>query len=74
MDSILIHINSKEEQTFLENLLNKLKVSFEKVNEEKVKISAEQKQSILKGISQANENQLISSDDVRHKAEKLCSK
>lgn len=74
MDTIVVHPTTPEESKFLENLLKRMKFSFEKVSEEIVNVSVAELKSINKGIDEANENKLISGSDVHQKARALCSK
>lgn len=74
MDTIVVHPTTPEESKFLENLLKRMKFSFEKVSEEIVDVSVAELNSINKGIDDANENRLTSSSDVHKKARALCSK
>jgi len=74
MNTFIIHPTSQEESSFLENLLKKMKVSFEKVPEETVTVSKEELFSINKGIDEANDNKLTSSSEVHKKAKAICSK
>jgi len=72
---ILIHTSSFEEQSFLESLLKKMKVSFESTDtDEKVNVSKTEIDSIMRGLEQANKGDLLSSEDVHKKAKNLCSK
>ncbi|MFC6268514.1 hypothetical protein [Frigoriflavimonas asaccharolytica] len=73
--AILIHTNSFEEQTFLENLLKKMQVSFERKDiEQKVSVSIEEMESIRTGLEQANKGELKDSESVHQKAKLLCSR
>lgn len=73
--AILIHTNSFEEQTFLENLLKKMQVSFERKDiEQKAFVSKEEMESIIKGLEQAKRGELIDSESVHQKAKLLCSR
>lgn len=74
MDTIVVHPTTPEESKFLENLLKRMKFSFEKVSEEIVDVSVAELNSINKGIDDANEKRLTSSSDVHKKARALCSK
>lgn len=74
METIIVHPSTQEETSFLENLLKRMKFSFEKVSEEIVTVSAEEINSINKGIDDANENKVSNSSDVHKNARALCSK
>jgi hypothetical protein len=74
MNTIIVHPTTPEEASFLENLLNRMKFSFEKVSEEIVTVSPEELKSINNGIDEANANKLVKSSDVHQKARALCSK
>lgn len=73
--AILIHTSSFEEQSFLESLLKKMKVSFESTDaDQRVSVSKAEIDSIKIGLDQANKGDLLSSEDVHKKAKNLCSK
>lgn len=73
--AILIHTISFEEQSFLESLLKKMKVSFESTDaDQRVSVSKAEMDSIKIGLDQANKGDLLSSEDVHKKAKNLCSK
>lgn len=74
MNTIIVHPTTPEETSFLENLLKRMKFSFEKVPEEIVTASPEELKSINNGIDEANDNKLVNSSDVHQKARALCSK
>jgi hypothetical protein len=72
---IFIHTTSFEEQSFLENLLKKMKVSFESTDtDQKVIVSKAEMDSIKNGIKQADNGEVLSSEEVHRKAKNLCSK
>lgn len=72
---ILIHTSSFEEQSFLESLLKKMKVSFESTDtDQKVKVSKEQMDSIKKGLDQADKGDFLSNEEVHQEAKNICSK
>lgn len=72
---ILIHTSSFEEQSFLESLLKKMKVSFESTDaDQRVKVSKEQMDSIKKGLEQADRGDFLSNEEVHKKAKNICSK
>lgn len=73
--AILIHPSSSEEQTLLENLLNKMQVSFErKENDKSITVSNEEMESISRGLQQAKRGEFTLSDNVHNKARLLCEK
>lgn len=74
MNTIIVHPATPEETSFLENLLKRMKFSFENVSIENTPISPEEIKSINRGIDEANENKLIDSSEVHQKARALCSK
>ncbi|MFL9833985.1 hypothetical protein [Chryseobacterium terrae] len=74
MNTIIVHPTTPEEASFLENLLKRMKFSFEKVSEEIVTVSPEELKSINIGIDEANDNKLADNSDVHKKARELCSK
>lgn len=74
MNTIIVHPTTPEETRFLENLLKRMKFSFEKVSEEIVTVSPEELKSINNGIDEANADKLIDSSDIHQKARALCSK
>lgn len=72
---IFIHTSSFEEQSFLESLLKKMKVSFESTGtDQKVSVSKVEMDSIMRGLEQANKGDFLSSEEVHKKAKNLCSK
>ena len=73
--AILIQNISRKEQSLIESLLKKMKISFESTETMiSVVVSDEEMASIKKGIDQANKGLLISSEEVHEKARLLCSK
>ncbi|SEG03120.1 hypothetical protein SAMN05421847_1339 [Halpernia humi] len=73
--AILIQTSSQEEQSLLESLLRKMKISFENTEtNQKVNVSEQEMQSIEKGLNQAKNGLLNSSENVHRKAKLLCSK
>ena len=74
MNTIIVHPTTPEETSFLENLLKRMKFSFEKVSEEIITVSPEELKSINIGIVEANDNKLTDNADVHQKARALCSK
>lgn len=73
--AILIHTTSIEEESLIENLLKKMKISFErKAENQKITVSKAEMESIKKGLEQANKEQFISNQEVHKKARLLCSK
>lgn len=51
MSTITIHFKNKEEETFMENLLQKMRISFEK-NEEDFELTEEMKKAINQALKQ----------------------
>ncbi|WP_295204067.1 hypothetical protein [uncultured Chryseobacterium sp.] len=51
MGTITIHLRNKEEETFMENLLQRMKISFEK-NEDDFKLTNEMKRVIDEALKQ----------------------
>ena len=73
--AILIHPDTSEKQFLLEDLLKKMKISFESTeSNERIKVSNAEMESIKKGLEQANNGELISSKEIHEKARLLCSK
>ena len=70
---IMIHTNSSEEQTFLEEVLRKMKISFETTTFDK-NISKAELESIKRGLEQAEKGEFLESSDIHEKARLLCSK
>ena len=73
--AILIQNISNEEQTLIESILKRMKISFETTDtNEKVVVSAEEMDSIKIGLAQANKGLLTTSEEVHQQARKICSK
>ncbi|REC56288.1 hypothetical protein DRF62_04275 [Chryseobacterium piscium] len=72
MKSIVIYPDNPKQFSVIEAFLEEMKIRFK--SQEDIIISEEIKQSVLEGIKDAEEGRLISSEEVRKKAEALCSK
>jgi hypothetical protein len=49
MEELVIKVKDEKESSFLKDLLNKLKIKFETVNEDQAPTAEEIKQSVLRG-------------------------
>lgn len=72
MKSIIIYPDNPKQFSVIEAFLEEMKIRF-KSQEDDI-ISEEIKQSILEGVKDAEEGKLVSNEEVRKKAEALCSK
>ncbi|PTT38463.1 hypothetical protein DBR28_08565 [Chryseobacterium sp. HMWF028] len=72
MKSIIIYPDNPKQFSVIEALLEEMKIRFK--SQEDIMISEEIKQSILEGVKDAEDGRLVSSEEVRKKAEALCSK
>ncbi|MDO5616113.1 MAG: hypothetical protein Q4G16_07975 [Cruoricaptor ignavus] len=72
MANILIKSISAEETFLIESILKKMKISYEKKETEFVDFSEEQKESIKRGLEQADNKQLKPAAEVRAKAREIC--
>ena len=73
MTSIVVHVKNQEEINLLKNFLDSMKFSFKTIPEEYISISEKEKQSISKGIDEANKGLLRDSSELQKSARVLCS-
>lgn len=52
MSTITIHLKDKEEETLIQNLLQKMKISFEKEEEDDFELTEEMIEAIERGLQQ----------------------
>lgn len=65
MEGFLIYPNSESEKTLLENLLSKMKISFEKIKDDKIVLSEEEIADIEEGLEDFENGKTFSSQEIR---------
>ena len=65
MDSIIIYPNTESEKTLLENLLKKMKISFEKKQDNQIILTEEEIADIEEGLEDFENGKNFDNKDVR---------
>ena len=65
MDSIIIYPNTESEKTLLENLLKKMKISFEKKQDDQIILTEEEIADIEEGLEDFENGKNFDNKDVR---------
>lgn len=65
MESIIIYPNTESEKTLLENLLKKMKISFEKKQDDQIVLTEEEIADIEEGLDNFENGKTFSRSDVR---------
>ncbi|MEA1851216.1 MULTISPECIES: DUF2683 family protein [unclassified Chryseobacterium] len=69
MSTIIIHLKNKEEETLMENLLKKMKISFEK-NEDDFELTDEMKRVIDESLKQDRSQSVDAFESLKRISEK----
>ena len=69
MSTIIIHLKNKEEETLMENLLKKMKISFEK-NEDYFELTDEMKRVIDEALKQDRSQSVDAFESLKRISEK----
>lgn len=69
MSTITIHLKDKEEETLMENLLKKMKISFEK-NEDDFELTEEMKRVIDEALKQDRSESIDAFESLKRISEK----
>lgn len=69
MSTIIIHLKNKEEETLMENLLKKMKISFEK-NEDDFELTDEMKRVIDEALKQDRSQSVDAFESLKRISEK----
>ncbi|AZA87808.1 hypothetical protein EG349_13885 [Chryseobacterium shandongense] len=69
MSTIIIHLKNKEEETLMENLLKKMKISFEK-NEDDFELTDEMKRVIDEALKQDRSKSVDAFESLKRISEK----
>lgn len=69
MSTITIHLKNKEEETLMENLLKKMKISFEK-NEDDFELTDEMKRVIDEALKQDRSQSIDAFESLKRISEK----
>ena len=65
MESIIIYPNTESEKTLLENLLKKMKISFEKKQDDQIILTEEEIADIEEGLEDFENGKNFDNKDVR---------
>ena len=65
MESIIIYPNTESEKTLLENLLKKMKISFEKKQDNQIILTEEEIADIEEGLEDCENGKNFDNKDVR---------
>lgn len=65
MESIIIYPNTESEKTLLENLLKKMKISFEKKQDNQIILTEEEIADIEEGLEDFENGKSFDDNDVR---------
>ena len=65
MESIIIYPNTESEKTLLENLLKKMKISFEKKQDDQIILTEEEIADIEEGLEDFENSKNFDNKDVR---------
>lgn len=69
MSTIIIHLKNKEEETLMENLLKRMKISFEK-NEDDIELTDEMKRVIDEALKQDRSQSVDAFESLKKISEK----
>lgn len=70
--NIIVKPTSSEDFFFIEEILKKMQIPYEKEAVDSIELSQKQIQSVIRGIEQADKGQLKSNSEVQNKARMLC--
>lgn len=65
MESIIIYPNTESEKKLLENLLKKMKISFEKKQDDQIVLTEEEIADIEEGLEDFENGKTFNSSDIR---------